>query len=795
MKKNFGWIVTWALLTWVFTWGALVAHAGNSTINTTVPAANSALQSAPIRANFLAAATDINGLIGMNNSATAPASPVLGQLWLNTTATPYVLNVWDGAAWDAVGTLNSSAHRWLVPIPQGGTGLTSPGAVGNVLTSTGTAWASTAPTNIGTVTSVGLILPTALFNTTGSPITTSGTFAASLNSQSTGTFFAGPATGGSAVPTFRGIAVSDVPTLNQNTTGTAANVTGVVGVANGGTALTSPGASGNVLTSNGTGWVSSTPTAGSVSSVGLSLPLSLFSVSGSPVTTSGTLTGTLNTEPANYVWAGPTTGSAAQPAFRGLVLGDLPSIACGNLSNATTACSTAIGTSGAVLPLINGNNQWGGFQIFGNNVLELLGSSTGVTSFASANASATNYTITFPAATGTVATTANINTALPSTSALYKGTGGAGVAQAATSGTDYAPATSGSAILKGNGAGGFSSAVSATDYAPATTGSSVLKASSGGFANALNSDLPAMSATVGGAVPTPPNNTTTFLRGDATFAAPAISWSSLTAPTANNSVTATINTTQTVLDHFDTSATANQAILALGEDVASTKAAGAANAANLLKISTLSGSTAWPFAVYPQGARTFYLTNVGALNFAGLSDAVTGAGGSGVNFAGGPSASANAAGNITWTGGANSSSGQGGSVGLAGGAASSGPAGNVVLTSGLSTSGVNGTIKMVGNVVLGYTANSSASYTVTATDYCVTNSFAGTTTLTLPAAASYTGMILHVRVVTANTVVSASSNIVPLAGGSTGTAILAATAGKWADLQSDGTNWQITASN
>lgn len=35
---------------------------------------------------------------------------------------------------------------------------------------------------------------------------------------------------------------------------------------------------------------------------------------------------------------------------------------------------------------------------------------------------------------------------------------------------------------------------------------------------AVNSDLPAMSATVGGAVPTPPNNTTTYLRGDGTFA-------------------------------------------------------------------------------------------------------------------------------------------------------------------------------------------------------------------------------------------------------------------------------------
>jgi hypothetical protein len=36
---------------------------------------------------------------------------------------------------------------------------------------------------------------------------------------------------------------------------------------------------------------------------------------------------------------------------------------------------------------------------------------------------------------------------------------------------------------------------------------------------------------------------------------------------------------------------------------------------------------------------------------------------------------------------------------------------------------------------------------------------------------------------------------VPLAGGAAGTAILAATAGKWADISSDGTNWVIMASN
>lgn len=43
-----------------------------------------------------------------------------------------------------------------------------------------------------------------------------------------------------------------------------------------------------------------------------------------------------------------------------------------------------------------------------------------------------------------------------------------------------------SGILKANGSGTVSAAVSATDYAPATSGTSILKASSGGFANAVS---------------------------------------------------------------------------------------------------------------------------------------------------------------------------------------------------------------------------------------------------------------------------------------------------------------------
>lgn len=64
---------------------------------------------------------------------------------------------------------------------------------------------------------------------------------------------------------------------------------------------------------------------GTVTSVGLALP-NIFSVSGTPVTTSGTLTGALATQTANRIWAGPTTGSAAAPTFRALVAGDIPAL-------------------------------------------------------------------------------------------------------------------------------------------------------------------------------------------------------------------------------------------------------------------------------------------------------------------------------------------------------------------------------------------------------------------------------------------------------------------------------------
>jgi len=92
-------------------------------------------------------------------------------------------------------------------------------------------------------------------------------------------------------------------------------------------------------------------------------------------------------------------------------------------------------------------------------------------------------------------------------------------------------------------------------------------------------------------------------------------------------------------------------------------------------------------------------------------------------------------------------------------------------------------------------STSTTNYTVALADYSLIFNGSGSITVTLPTASSFSGRVLILKTIAAQTVVSASSNVVPLAGGSAGTAILAATAGKWAMLQSDGSNWIIMEAN
>jgi hypothetical protein len=87
----------------------------------------------------------------------------------------------------------------------------------------------------------------------------------------------------------------------------------------------------------------------------------------------------------------------------------------------------------------------------------------------------------------------------------------------------------------------------------------------------------------------------------------------------------------------------------------------------------------------------------------------------------------------------------------------------------------------------------TADFSVAATDLWLINNKSGSTcTATLPAASSYSGRVLHFQNYQAQTLVSASSNVVPLAGGAATTSILLASAGDSATLVSDGSNWLMT---
>jgi hypothetical protein len=173
----------------------------------------------------------------------------------------------------------------------------------------------------------------------------------------------------------------------------------------------------------------------------------------------------------------------------------------GGFSNAVSGTDYAPATSGT-LPLFG--NGLGGFTngtIQGNTqkVVTYAGSAAATNDCAKFDANGNLTTAGAACGTGSGAGTVT-NGATLTLGKTIVGNGGvdvtvssltaavvksaAGTLSAATSGTDYAPATSGSALLKGNGAGGFSSAASGTDYAPATSGSLPLFGDgSGGFSN------------------------------------------------------------------------------------------------------------------------------------------------------------------------------------------------------------------------------------------------------------------------------------------------------------------------
>lgn len=289
-------------------------------------------------ADFTVAGTAVNGNYPSGVTATLSVAPASG-ITLSLIRVPAVTqgsDLTDNVAEAAVDKLTIIAQRFTdlfsrtAKLPEGFTATFDPTlppamTANKVLAvnSSGNGFTLvTGSASSGTVSSVGLSLPTEF--SVGSAVTTSGTLSASWANQTQNKVFAAPS-GSTGTPSFRTLVASDIPVSSlavaSMSSGTATS--GQLPVANGSGAIT---------------WTT-VATGGTVTSVALSAP-SIFSVTGSPVTTTGTLTMALASQTANFVFAAPN-GSSGAPTFRALLGADLPAFG--------GATSGAAGSKGAVL--------------------------------------------------------------------------------------------------------------------------------------------------------------------------------------------------------------------------------------------------------------------------------------------------------------------------------------------------------------------------------------------------------------------------------------------------------------
>lgn len=306
---------------------------------------------------------------------------------------------------------------------------TAAGTAGQVLTSAGAGVPTWTTPTTGTVTSVGLAMPVQ-FTVTNSPVTSSGTLTAAFTTQSANSLFAGPTSGAGAVPTFRALTTADIPALPYGT--------------------------------------------GTVTSVGLSLP-SIMTVSGSPVTSSGTLTGTLTTQAVNAIFAGPSSGAAAAPTFRALTTADIPALSYVSSVSGTTGRITSTGGLTPIIDLASGvitAGTTGSITAIPVITVDTYGRVTSITTAANPQGTVTSVAATVPSVlsiSGSPITSSGTLAITYSGTALPVANGGTGITTTPTNGqipigngTNYTAATitAGTNIAITNGAGSISVATS-----------------------------------------------------------------------------------------------------------------------------------------------------------------------------------------------------------------------------------------------------------------------------------------------------------------------------------------------
>jgi hypothetical protein len=219
---------------------------------------------------------------GINTSGTYPSFTVTNSAPDQTVALTAGTGISTSGTYPNFTVTNSAPDR-TVALTQGGT-TTITGTYPNFTI-------SSADQFQGTVTSVTGASPVASSGGATPAISLAANYGDTQNpyASKTANFVLAAPNGSAGAPTFRAVVSADIPTLNQNTTGTASNVTGTVAIANGGTGATSAATAltnlGAYAASNPSGYTSNT---GTVTSVAATVP-AFLSVSGSPITTSGTL--------------------------------------------------------------------------------------------------------------------------------------------------------------------------------------------------------------------------------------------------------------------------------------------------------------------------------------------------------------------------------------------------------------------------------------------------------------------------------------------------------------------------
>jgi hypothetical protein len=464
------------------TWnGGTISSAYGGTGLTTFTAANNALYSTSAGAlaagtlPVLAGGTGVTTSTG-SGSVVLSTSPSLTTPVLGTPASGTLTNCTGYTTANLSGSINLTTQvTGILPVVNGGTGVTTSTGTGSVVLGTRPTLAVTGSgftlqdatdttkqanfdlSGITTGTTRSYILPNAnntnlvctanITQTLTGPTTFTNTFTVSgvgvsitigsTTTTSTTNIQAG-ATASGSTKTINlgtgGLAGSTTAITIGSTTGTSStNLQGVLQLS------ASAGTSGQVLTSQGSASapVWTTPATGTVTSVATTGTVSGITLTGGTITTTGTITlgGTLSVLPSNFssqtanTFLAAPNGAAGVPTFRAIVAADIPTLnqnttgSAGSVANSLTLAVSGTGLSGSAT--FNGSSA----QTFTvtSNATNLNTASTIVARDGSGNFSAGTITATLSgnatsATTATTATTANaLNTANAYTGTTFTG--------------------------------------------------------------------------------------------------------------------------------------------------------------------------------------------------------------------------------------------------------------------------------------------------------------------------------------------------------------------------------------